>query len=150
MLSINGLHNFYYLPELHDMRCKAQRICEIIRGRYHRDPLNGDVYMFMSKDQRKVRMIHYERNAYYLHEKSFIKGYKFMKIERKDEKPYRKGMRYNKDCVGTPIIHKSDYTMVTQTNYNTSNLNDLFIIYDQKLTFCSFIDLNQQKNKRKI
>ena len=52
MLSINGLHNFYYLPELHDMRCKAQRICEIIRGRYHRDPMNGDVYMFMSKDQR--------------------------------------------------------------------------------------------------
>ena len=49
MLSINGLHNFYYLPELHDMRCKAQRICEIIRGRYHRDPMNGDVYMFMSK-----------------------------------------------------------------------------------------------------
>ena len=85
MLSINGLHNFYYLPELHDMRCKAQRICEIIRGRYHRDPLNGDVYMFMSKDRRKVRMIHYERNAYYLHEKSFIKGYKFMKIERKDD-----------------------------------------------------------------
>ena len=85
MLSINELHNFYYLPELQDMRCKAQRICEIIRGRYHRDPLNGDVYMFMSKDQRKVRMIHYERNAYYLHEKSFIKGYKFMKIERKDD-----------------------------------------------------------------
>ena len=23
MLSINGLHNFYYLPELHDMRCKS-------------------------------------------------------------------------------------------------------------------------------
>ena len=95
MLSINGLHNFYYLPELHDMRCKAQRICdmrckaqricEIIRGRYHRDPMNGDVYMFMSKDQRKVRMIHYERNAYYLHEKSFIKGYRFMRIERKDD-----------------------------------------------------------------
>ena len=29
------------------------------------------------------------------------------------ERPYRKGMRYNKDCVGTPIIHKSDYTMLT-------------------------------------
>lgn len=32
MLSINRLHNFYYLPELHDMRCKVQRICKIIRG----------------------------------------------------------------------------------------------------------------------
>ena len=29
------------------------------------------------------------------------------------ERPYRKGMRYNKDCVGTPIIHKSDYTKFT-------------------------------------
>lgn len=55
MLSINGLHNFYYLPELHDMRCKAQRIAEIIRGRYHRDPLNGDVYMFMSRRGRNFR-----------------------------------------------------------------------------------------------
>lgn len=41
------------------------------------------LYMFMSKKQRKVRMIHYDRNAYYLHEKFFIRGYRFMKIERK-------------------------------------------------------------------
>ena len=30
MLSINGLHNFYYLPHFFDMRCKARRISEII------------------------------------------------------------------------------------------------------------------------
>ena len=29
-------------------------------------------------------------------------------------RPYRKGMRYNKNCVGTPIIHKSDYTMLPE------------------------------------
>lgn len=33
------------------MRCKAPRVSEIIRSRYHRDPHNGDVYIFMSKDQ---------------------------------------------------------------------------------------------------
>ena len=49
MLSISGLKNFYYLPTFHDMRCKAPRISEIIRSRYHRDPHNGDVYIFMSK-----------------------------------------------------------------------------------------------------
>ena len=73
MLSITGLHNFYYLPGLHDMRCKAPRIFEIIRSKYHRDPLNGDVYMFMSKDQRKVKMVHYENHAFYVHEKCFVK-----------------------------------------------------------------------------
>ena len=76
MLSITGLHNFYFLPGLHDMRCKAPRIFEIIRAKYPRDPLNGDVYMFMSKDQTKVKMIHYENHAYYVHEKCFSKGYK--------------------------------------------------------------------------
>ena len=30
MLTINGLHKFYFLPYFHDMRCKAQRISEII------------------------------------------------------------------------------------------------------------------------
>ena len=81
MLTISGLKNFYYLPTFHDMRCKAPRISEIIRSRYHRDPLQGDVYIFMSKDQKKVKMIHCERHAYYLHEKSFTNGYRFMRIE---------------------------------------------------------------------
>ena len=85
MLSINGLHNFYYLPHLHDMRCKAPRIFEIIRAKYHLDPLNGDVYIFMSKDQRKVKMVHYENHAFYVHEKSFTKDYKFVKIVLKDD-----------------------------------------------------------------
>ena len=30
------------------------------------------------------------------------------------ERPYRKGMTYNKTCVGTPIIHRSDYTMLPE------------------------------------
>ena len=71
MLSITGLHNFYFLPHFHDMRCKARRISDMIRVKYHRDPLNGDVYVFMSKDQTKVKMIHYENHAFYVHEKSF-------------------------------------------------------------------------------
>jgi hypothetical protein len=39
----------------------------------------------MSKDQRKVKMIHYEHHAYYLHEKSFTDGYRFMRIELQDD-----------------------------------------------------------------
>ena len=64
-LDYHGLKNFYYLPTFHDMRCKAPRVSEIIRSRYHRDPHQGDVYIFMSKDQKKVKMIHCERHTYY-------------------------------------------------------------------------------------
>lgn len=36
------------------------------------------------------------------------------KASLSNERPYRKGMTYNKACVGTPIIHRSDYTMLPE------------------------------------
>ena len=72
------------------MRCKARRISEMIRAKYHRDPLNGDVYIFMSKDRTKVKLIHYENHAFYVHEKSFVKGYRFIKIVLRDDIPVYK------------------------------------------------------------
>ena len=105
MLSISGLKNFFYLPTFHDMRCKAPRISEIIRSRYHRDPHNGDVYIFMSKAQRKVKMIHYERHAYYLHEKSFTDGYRFMRIElQEDTTVYRIDWKSLVAVLESPVI----------------------------------------------
>lgn len=81
MLSLESLKNFYFLPDLHDMRCGAQRVLETIKIVYDRYPYGGDVFLFMSKDRRKVKMVQYENNAFYVHEKVFKKGYKFMKLE---------------------------------------------------------------------
>ena len=47
----------------------------------HHDPYNGDVFVFMSKDRRKVKMVHFENHAYYIHEKVFTNGYRFMLLE---------------------------------------------------------------------
>ena len=52
MLRLSGLDNFYYLPLLHDMRYKGPRLSEIIRNVYHRDSLNGDIYIYMSLSVR--------------------------------------------------------------------------------------------------
>jgi hypothetical protein len=41
----------------------------------------------MSKNYTKVKMIHFEKHAFYLHEKSFTNGYKFMKIKFVDDRP---------------------------------------------------------------
>ncbi len=72
------------------MRCKSRRIAGIIKSRYNRDPYNGDVYIFMSKDCKRIKMIHYENHAYYLHEKTFTDGYRFMRIELQNDVPVYK------------------------------------------------------------
>ena len=86
MLTISGLKRFFFLPRFNDMRCKAQTISEIIRSRYNHDPHNGDVYVFMSKNCRRIRLIHYEKNAYYLHEKTFVNDCTFVKIKEEGDK----------------------------------------------------------------
>lgn len=81
MLSLESLKNFYFLPDLYDMRCSAQRVLETIRIVYGRQPYNGDVYVFMSKNRRRIKMVQFENQAFYIHEKIFKKGCKFMKLE---------------------------------------------------------------------
>ena len=80
MLRLSGLDNFYYLPMLHDMRYKGHRLSEIIRNTYHRDPLNGDIYMYMSRDRRTIRLFQYKHHAYDLHERTFSNEYRFKKV----------------------------------------------------------------------
>ena len=80
MLTISGLKNYYFLPNFYDMRCKAPRVFEIIRRKYHRDPTNGDVYIFMSKNRKRVRMLCYEKHAFHLYEKTFKKEYRFLRL----------------------------------------------------------------------
>lgn len=81
MLSLESLKNFYFLPELHDMRCGAPRILETIKIVYGRYPYGGDIFLFMSKNRRRLKMVQYENNAFYIHEKVFKRGCKFMKLE---------------------------------------------------------------------
>lgn len=85
-MTISGLKRFYFLPGFKDMRCKAQTISEIIRSRYNRNPLNGDVYVFMSRNCKRIRLIHYEKNAYYLHEKTFVNDCTFVKLKVENDK----------------------------------------------------------------
>lgn len=87
MLNITGMNRFYYLRNFHDMRCKYGRVLSIIHQQMHREPEAGEVYIMMSKDQSLVRLFSYDSRSCSLYEKKFLKGYKFMKVEREGDKP---------------------------------------------------------------
>lgn len=82
MLTINGLKRFYFITDFSDMRCGHSRVSQMVRMRYGRDPYNGDVYVYMSKNRRTVRLIHYQDHAYYMHQKTFPKGREFVRLVR--------------------------------------------------------------------
>lgn len=90
MLTVTSGRCFYYIPGVTDMRCGYKRLLQIVDNQYHFNAKNGDVFIFMSKDCRKVKMVNYENHAYYIHEKCFTKGYRFMKVEMIDHRPVYK------------------------------------------------------------
>lgn len=55
MLTFNGLRNFYYVPDVTDMRCGYHRLMQIVKHKFHRDPYSGDVFLFMSKTAVRSR-----------------------------------------------------------------------------------------------
>ncbi len=81
MLNITGLNRFYYLRDFHDMRCKYERVLSVIHSQLYRAPGDGDVFIVMSKDQRKIRLFNYDRRSCTLYEKRFSSDCRFMKVE---------------------------------------------------------------------
>jgi len=97
MLALTGHEHFYFIPGCTDMRYGYRKLTEIVRHKFLRDPLNGDVYIFMfrallartegsnSARRTTVRMFQFENHAYYIHEKHYVSGYKFMDIQTDDD-----------------------------------------------------------------
>ena len=87
MLTISGLKQFYFVPDINDMRCGAQRLLQIVKHKHHLSTHNGNVFIFMSKNRRTVKMVNFEDNAYYVHQKTIAPGYTIMKLNFVEEKP---------------------------------------------------------------
>ena len=87
MLAITGATRLYYVAGFTDMRYGKYALANVVRYQLHRDPYNGDGYMFMSKDRQKMKILVYSHNLYRLYDLSYDKGLSFMKIENEDGTP---------------------------------------------------------------
>ena len=87
MLAITGATRLYYVAGFNDMRYGKYALANVVKYQLHRNPYNGDGYLFMSKDCRKMKILVYSHHLYRLYDLSYEHGYSFMKIEREDGKP---------------------------------------------------------------
>ena len=79
MLGLSATYNYFLFNGSVDMRKGCFRLAEVIREEMQDNPLNTEnVYMFMSKNRKMVKMMHYERGFFVLYEKRPIMG-KFKK-----------------------------------------------------------------------
>ncbi len=105
MLNVSGMNRFYYIRNFTDMRCKHSRVLSIICEQLRREPMDGDVFIVLSKDRRIVRLFSYDNRSYSLFEKKFVSGYQFMKVEwNGEERVYRVDWRDVVLLLEIPIV----------------------------------------------
>ena len=70
MLGLSANLNYYLFNGNVDLRKGIFRLCESIREEMSLDPSDAsNVYMFMSRNRKVVKILHYERGFYVLYEK---------------------------------------------------------------------------------
>ncbi|EEC94818.1 hypothetical protein PRABACTJOHN_03775 [Parabacteroides johnsonii DSM 18315] len=81
MLGLSANLNYYLFNGNVDLRKGIFRLCESIREEMSLDPSDAsNVYMFMSRNRKVVKILHYERGFYVLYEKrpvAYSGGYPF-------------------------------------------------------------------------
>lgn len=75
MLSLGSSFNYYFCTDDVTLRYRHRDLREYIKSKLHRNPANGDVYIFLSRDYTRVRL-------YYFHHKGEILTEKIMHRDR--------------------------------------------------------------------
>ena len=71
-----------------DMRAGINRLSAVVAAELGEDPMAGDLYVFVSRDCRRVKMIRFETNAWCMWTVAAARG----------------GFRWRRDAVSGPVL----------------------------------------------
>ena len=57
-----------------DMRKGYDGLSGIVRGEWKKDPLSGDVFIFLSKQRNKIKLLHWQNDGFVIYSKRLEKG----------------------------------------------------------------------------
>jgi hypothetical protein len=74
MFSISSHHRYYLYGGVADMRCTFDGLSGLVRQYMKRDPLSGDVYIFVNRRRNQIRLLVWDRSGFVLYAKRLERG----------------------------------------------------------------------------
>lgn len=69
MLKLEVTTRVYLSLRSTDMRCGCDRLSRAVEEHFGNNSLDGALYVFLSRDRKKVKILHWEKDGYWLHYK---------------------------------------------------------------------------------
>ncbi len=57
-----------------DMRKGYDGLCGLVRNDWKKNPLSGDVFIFLSKQRNKIKLLHWQNDGFVIYSKRLEKG----------------------------------------------------------------------------
>ena len=89
MFSLGQDLHYYLTIGSVDMRNGINGLSGIIRNQLQRDPLSGEVFIFISKSRHSLKLLHWERGGFVLYQKRLEVGTFELPIYDKEQSSYK-------------------------------------------------------------
>ena len=66
--------SYYLCPGSIDMRKGIYSLYQIVKSEMKRNPLSGEVFIFLGKNRRCIKILHWEKDGFLLYHKKLEKG----------------------------------------------------------------------------
>jgi len=74
MFSLTSSLRYYLYREATDMRKSFDGLCGLVQGRLYRDPMSGEVFIFINRRRDKVKLLRWEDGGFILYYKRLESG----------------------------------------------------------------------------
>ncbi|CAN5133010.1 hypothetical protein BH09BAC5_BH09BAC5_07850 [soil metagenome] len=74
MLSITSSQRYYFYSGKTDMRKGFDSLCGMVRNEFKMDPMNGDVFIFLSRSRKRIKFLQFQGDGFALYYKRLEKG----------------------------------------------------------------------------
>lgn len=69
MLSLTSSHEFYLYRGITDMRKSFDGLCQLVQLELNRNPMSGEVFIFMGRQRNTIKLLHWESGGFVLYYK---------------------------------------------------------------------------------
>lgn len=74
MFSLTSNMSYFFYRKRADMRMSFDALCGLVMDEMKRDPMSGEVYIFISKQRDRIKLLHWEDGGFVLYYKRLEEG----------------------------------------------------------------------------
>lgn len=74
MFSLTSSYRYFFYNTPTDMRKGFDGLCGLVQGQLHRNPLSGEVFIFINRTRNKVKLLKWEEGGFVLYYKRLESG----------------------------------------------------------------------------